>query len=104
MAVIPSSSAGPEERLHEILAEYLQAVDAGQQPIRDEFVNRHPDLADELRDFFANQDRADELAGPLRPDAEAHEPTLASDVADAPGPGTTVRYFGDYEPREPMAR
>ena len=57
MAVTPSSSAAPEERLHEILAEYLQAVDAGQQPIRDEFVNRHPELADELRDFFANQDR-----------------------------------------------
>ena len=62
-------AAEREARLHEILAEYLQAVDAGQRPVRQEFLNRHPELAEELGSFFANQDRADALAGALRPGA-----------------------------------
>src|SRR5436309_231180 len=99
-----SPTAERDERLHEVMAEYLQAVDTGQQPVRQDFLNRHPALADELREFFANQDRADRLAEPLRAGNEPDAPTLAVAGAAVLAPGTAVRYFGDYELLEPLAR
>src|SRR4051812_19839512 len=104
MTSTPSVTGAREERLHEILAEYLQAVDAGQHPVRQEFLSRHPELAEDLREFFANQDQADKFTGPLRPAAESNEPTLATTGPAVPGPGATVHYFGDYELLEPIAR
>ena len=98
-----------------MIAEYLQAVDAGRFPDRDAWLARHPDLADSSRAFFADQDRLDRLAGPLKPlpDPNATLPPPAepetlppgSAVADAPGsPLGVVRYFGDYELLEEIAR
>jgi 2-oxo-4-hydroxy-4-carboxy--5-ureidoimidazoline (OHCU) decarboxylase len=36
-----------EKQLESILHAYLQAVDAGGKPDRDELLRQHPDLADE---------------------------------------------------------
>jgi WD40 repeat protein/serine/threonine protein kinase len=92
-----------DERLHAILHSYLQAVDAGQAPDRKELLVRHPDLAADLEAFFADQDRLDRVARPMRPDAE--DPTLAPGGSAEPGGALgSVRYFGDYELLEEVAR
>jgi tRNA A-37 threonylcarbamoyl transferase component Bud32 len=78
-----------DQRLQEVLLLYLQAVDGGQPPDREELLRRHPDLADDLRAYFDDQDRLDRLARPLR--------SGGSLGGVAPLLGTTLRYFGDYE-------
>ncbi len=98
-----------EQMLDEIVTAYLKAVEAGQNPDPAEWLARHPDLADELNDFFAAQRSIDRAAAPLRelapPAANAAEaPTLAPSQAPADAGLGTVRYFGDYELLEEIAR
>jgi WD40 repeat protein/tRNA A-37 threonylcarbamoyl transferase component Bud32 len=92
-----------EERTNAVIADYLRAADAGQAPDRDELLARHADLADELRSFFADHDRAQRLA-PLPAASPAEAPTLAPTPPAAPAVGSAVRYFGDYELLEEIAR
>src|SRR5262249_55172310 len=89
-----------DRRLQEILHAYLQAVDAGQDPDREELLRRHPEFAAELAAFLDDQERFARLA-PQAPPADDETPTLAP---APPAPGTTVRYFGDYELLEEIAR
>jgi serine/threonine protein kinase len=95
-----SSSAG-EERLNEIIAAYLEAVDAGRPPDRQELLRQHPDLAAELEAFFADRDAFDRLAPRAQP---ADMPTITPSEQPAPAPGVKVRYFGDYELLQEIAR
>lgn len=76
-------------RLDEIVTEYLKAIQAGQTPDTKEWLTRYPDLATDLTEFFADHARMERLAGPLR---------------GAPHVGTKIRYFGDYELLEEIAR
>jgi WD40 repeat protein len=84
-----------ERRLNELIAAYLEAVEAGRVPDRQEWLTRHPDLADDLRAFFANHDRLARLGAPLR--------ALARTAGDG-GVLGRVRYFGDYELLEEIGR
>jgi 2-oxo-4-hydroxy-4-carboxy--5-ureidoimidazoline (OHCU) decarboxylase len=54
-----------EPTLLSILQAYLEAVDAGQEPDREELLRRHPGLAGELREFFADQEKMDHFAQSL---------------------------------------
>ncbi len=115
-AHLPGNDSEREQRLNEVIAEYLEAVETGVAPDRDLLLNREPELADELAKFFANEDHLDRLAG--SPRARRHEPLIGvhSESADdraEPNPeilpypitrdpkntqsGQGVRYFGDYE-------
>jgi WD40 repeat protein len=100
-----------EQRLEQILADYLRAAEAGAPPDRAELMARHPDLADELREFFANHDPMRRLAEPLRAAVRAEpavagmqQRTLAEGEPRVPSPGTRLRYFGDYELLAEIAR
>jgi hypothetical protein len=52
--------------LEDVLAAYLEACDAGRAPGRTALVDRHPHLAADLNQFFANHDRLVPLLGRLR--------------------------------------
>src|SRR5262245_42897703 len=94
-----------DARLSQVIADYLQSVDAGTPPDREGLITRHPQLADSLRAFFADQDRLEAAVG--RPADPAVTLTLPPDAkpAGVPAPGLgTVRYFGDYELLEEIAR
>jgi WD40 repeat protein/tRNA A-37 threonylcarbamoyl transferase component Bud32 len=65
-------------------------------------MRQHPDLASELADFFANQEEVAQLAHGMAGHAEA--PTLAPGATSVLAAGTKLRYFGDYELLEEIAR
>jgi tRNA A-37 threonylcarbamoyl transferase component Bud32 len=95
----PITSAG--DPLDAIIAEYLQQVEAGQVPDREALLSCHPSLAERLRAFFADCDRLDRQAGELRLSADPNRTTDATAPADEL---PRVRYFGDYELLEVIAR
>jgi WD40 repeat protein len=111
MASETSQPEEHEEHLEEVLAAYLEAVEAGQRPDQQEWLARYPDLAAELAKFFTNQEQVAQLAAPLRAIAQPEQAGAAAEAltirpaADGSVPvGTKVRYFGDYELLEEIAR
>jgi WD40 repeat protein len=96
--------ADREQRLYEVLASYLEAAEAGRAPSRAELLARHPELAGELASFLDARERLTQAVPSPAPPAEA--PTLATESvsAGAPPPLDTVRYVGDYELLQEIAR
>jgi len=103
-----SESSLRDQRVNEIIAAYLEAVDAGRSPDRQEILARHPDMAAELSAFFADQDKFKRLAQPLGPALPGRpageQATVDPDQTQISGSGARVRYFGDYELLEEIAR
>jgi serine/threonine protein kinase len=66
MTPAPSDSAAREEHLQAVLLDYIEAVEAGRAPDRQELLAAHPDLRAELEAFFAGHDEVERLAAPLR--------------------------------------
>jgi tetratricopeptide (TPR) repeat protein len=97
-----------DRRLDEVIVAYLEAIEAGQVPDRQQWLARELDLAAELAEFFADQDRLKGWTEPLR----AASPPAAGPVdryatvgyeACPPVPGP-VGSFGDYELLGEVAR
>src|SRR5262245_44600822 len=93
-----TSSGDP---LDPVIPDYMQQVEAGAVPDREALLARHPDLAERLRAYFADCDRLDRQAADLRLSAD---PNRTADATDPAGDLPRVRYFGDYELLEVIAR
>jgi len=105
-----SEHAGRESRLQAALMECLELLEQGMPPDLAVLAQKYPDLADELAAFLSNHARLDALlgagpAGRLGPPAgrELLEATLGSAIS-SPAPGSCIRYFGNYELLEEIAR
>ncbi len=98
----PNDPTMSHDSLDAVIAGYLLAVEGGEVPNRQELLDRHPEHADALHAFFADLDRMDRVASPLRL-AGGLEATGAAEANGHSVP-PTVRYFGDYELLEEVAR
>jgi hypothetical protein len=85
----PNDPTMSHSSLDAVIASYMQAVEAGQIPNRQEVLNDHPEIADQLHALFADFDRMDRIASPLRIAGRLD----ATSDAEADGAGTlpTIR-------------
>jgi serine/threonine protein kinase len=102
-----------ETQLDDVIASYLEAVEAGEAPDRGAWLRRYPNLASDLSAFFADEARFDGLVAPLKLPTPTPQCSLtptngmsaprseAPSLAEAVGPGCG---FGDYELLEEAAR
>ncbi len=74
-------------KLDALLAEYLEAVERGEQPDRAQVIAANPDLAAELQAFFSDLDRVHRAAA--TPADPAHAPTVIRPNTD-PIPGVII--------------
>jgi WD40 repeat protein/predicted Ser/Thr protein kinase len=101
----PADATASIDSLDAVIAAYLQDVEAGRVPNRQDLLQRHPELADALRAFFADFDRMDRVASPLRLAGGLRDDTGTVGLgAESPTGLPAVRYFGDYELLEEIAR
>ena len=96
-----SSASSRERLLNEVVAAYLQAVDAGRPPDRQRLIGQFPDFAAELQSFFADQDRLKRIAVPVDSTSEwgrlAAEPPPTDPVFLLPSARGTGRPSGAPE-------
>ncbi len=114
----PSGSTNRDQQVNDIIAAYLEAVDTGQAPDRLEWLRQYPEYAAELEAFFADYAQVDRMAEPLRAAVGVKSGSPLQPVAVSGGGvptgdsaqaaslpvGTKVRYFGDYELLDEIAR
>ena len=92
-----------ERRVNEAIAAYLEEAETGHAPDRVAFLAHFPDLADELSAFLDDREHFARAVAPLAPAPADAETLTPSPSPDDPALGT-VRYFGDYELLEEIAR
>ena len=104
-----------EERLCQLIAEYLEAEHSGRPQDRETLLAQHPDLAEELRNFLADHDRLNSLAQPLRSqvlnddgtDTDERKTADSSKGGSATAtrpPTADIHCFGDFELQEEIDR
>ncbi len=84
-----------EERLNEVLLDYLEAEACGQAPDTQQFLENHPEFADDLADFLACRQRVENIVAPLRDPTsvgQAGKPDGIDSQARKPDP----RQLGDF--------
>jgi eukaryotic-like serine/threonine-protein kinase len=96
------STGDRERRVDEAIAWYYRQAETGAPPAPHDFLNRFADVRTELQSFLADKAAFDRAAGPADPNATV---TIDGSTQSVPaGPLGRVRYFGDYELVEEIAR
>lgn len=85
--------------LDEILRQYMVRIDRGEQVDRDEFIAQHPEVSEELREYFADADALEKMTFPLD-----GMDTLPHQGQQSIKSNRGSRDFGDYELLEEVAR
>src|SRR5258706_9224655 len=93
-----------EDRLGQILAEYLEAKAAKRAPKKKELIEKYPEYASDLEEFFADSARFEKLIAPLRIEPESGTTKFGGARVGACPTPPKIRYFGDYELVEEIAR
>ena len=102
-----------ERRLDRLIAEYLATIQTQGSVDREQLFQQHPDLADALREFFADEDHFHQWTEPLR-EALSAQASPDRSHGECSTEGFTPRRatslppsghcFGDYELIEEIAR
>lgn len=88
-----------DPRFEAVLVEYLRQIDKGEHVDQAQFIAEHADFADALRDYFETAGQIERMAAPIEKTLDSDSPSEAA----AP-PLEVIRYFGDYELLEEIAR
>lgn len=114
-----SASSSREDRVNEAIAAYIEAAEKGQALDQAAFLAGHPDISDELKSFLQNQAQFDLhllAAATDQPNQTENRHCASSDPTPVnapthtfqrrgvPSPRDVIRYFGDYELLDEIAR
>src|SRR5271166_6475316 len=106
MAVNRSVQSVNEERLYQVLLEYLECSERGLPPDPEELLSRHPEFASELNEFLEAQHQFEDLTAPVRQASQGLFQAARSGWSPSPGVADTAtgtvrnaagRTIGDYE-------
>lgn len=71
-----------EEHLDAVIAQYLRARCSGEEPQIEQWIQDHPDLEEELREFCEDHQRLERMAKPLsKPFTEPDDYELLEEIA-----------------------
>lgn len=94
--------------LDRALAECIEAIESGQSLSVELWMGKYPEFADQLRELITSHGRLNDIVTRLPADpAELNERTILSGDTESgasSSDGDRVRYFGDYELLEEIAR
>jgi WD40 repeat protein/tRNA A-37 threonylcarbamoyl transferase component Bud32 len=93
--------------LEEVLEEYMRRRDRGEAVDRQQLLARHPELAEDLRSYFAGSDEVERLGRQARGEAPESSPPHAPPTTcglEAPASAPCPRRVGDYELLEPIGQ
>ncbi len=95
-----TGAEGPDrqDRLDELLAEYMDRLDSGEPVDREAFLAEHPEFVDDLRAYFEGSDEFVRLA------VDVDEADPGATLGGPTGPGPRAPYFGDDEIQGELAR
>jgi len=75
-----------DDQLADVLLVYIEACEEGTEPDRDIFLAAHPELKDDLEEFFAGRDEVERLVGPV----------LDSGLSPPDEPASSLGLLGDF--------
>lgn len=97
-----------DPRFQSLLVSCLETLERGEPLDRARLLAEHPEFADELAGFLDDRERLTAMAGGIRDSGEYSDPLAATltpgDATQVIPQGTRLKYFGDYELLEEIAR